>query len=402
MLFDLSVGGHHANYIQHLIHYWHNHHLTHELSVVVSPRFMEGHGEVVDWAHQLNTEALEFIPISAQEEETLNSRRSRLKRLQRNFQEWEILCQYVQKLAVTHCLIMYFDTFELPLAWGVNSPCPFSGIYFRPTFHYPQELAHYHSTGFERLQQLRETIFLRRILSHAQLQNLFSLDPLAVTHLKRFGTKTQILPLADPVETFGPCDIPSVEMQKKLGIDPHRQVFLLFGALTERKGVHQLLDAIALLSDQHCQQICLLFVGQLALRIEAQLKSQIESICQAKPVQIITQYGYVPEEDIQAYLSLADVVLAPYQEHVGMSGILLLAAAAEKPLLSSDYGLMGEMVRRYELGLTLDSTQPLEIAEGLTRFLKEPLEQFFDREKMRCFAEQNSAEKFAETIFQQL
>jgi glycosyltransferase involved in cell wall biosynthesis len=99
---------------------------------------------------------------------------------------------------------------------------------------------------------------------------------------------------------------------------------------------------------------------------------------------------------------MADVILAPYQRHVGMSGILLLAAAAQKPVLSSNYGLMGEIVRRYELGLTVDSTEPKEIAKGLTRFLVEDSDKLCDRAKMKSFAEQNSAEEFARVIFEHL
>jgi glycosyltransferase involved in cell wall biosynthesis len=82
-----------------------------------------------------------------------------------------------------------------------------------------------------------------------------------------------------------------------------------------------------------------------------------------------------------------------------MSGTLVLAAAAQKPVLSSNYGLMGKLVQDYHLGLTLDSTQPREIAKGLTRFLQEPESVLCDRTLMKKFAEQNSAEKFADVIF---
>jgi glycosyltransferase involved in cell wall biosynthesis len=94
--------------------------------------------------------------------------------------------------------------------------------------------------------------------------------------------------------------------------------------------------------------------------------------------------------------------LAPYQRHVGMSGILLLAAAAGKPVLSSDYGLMGELVRRYGLGITVDSTVPSEIAKGLMRCLTEPATVLVDLDRMESFAEQHSAERYAKTIFEQL
>jgi len=85
-----------------------------------------------------------------------------------------------------------------------------------------------------------------------------------------------------------------------------------------------------------------------------------------------------------------------------MSGILLLAAATQKPVLSSDYGLMGELVHHYCLGLAVDSTQPQKISEGLIKLLTEPLEEIIDRNLMKQFAEQNSIEKFGATIFQSI
>jgi glycosyltransferase involved in cell wall biosynthesis len=82
-----------------------------------------------------------------------------------------------------------------------------------------------------------------------------------------------------------------------------------------------------------------------------------------------------------------------------MSAILVRAAAAQKPVLSSNYGLMGEMVKRYRLGLTVDASVPAEIAKGLTQFLISSPKEFCDLSSMKAFAEQNSAEKFASTVF---
>jgi glycosyltransferase involved in cell wall biosynthesis len=294
---------------------------------------------------------------------------------------------------------MYFDTCELPLVLGTKSPCPFSGIYFRPTFHYGEFTNHKFSWK-DRFQQLREKLFLSRILRNSKLKNLFCLDAFAVKHLDKFNTHVRAITLPDPLQILNPSETQLKNLKKELGIKETRQVFLLFGALTARKGIYQLLDAIATLPPDLCQKMCLLLVGES--NIQAQMKTKIDIICQSKPIQIIGRYEFVPEQDVQAYFQMADVILAPYQRHVGMSGILLLAAAAQKPVLSSNYGLMGEIVRRYELGLTVDSTVPQAIAKGLTRFLVEDSDKLCDRAKMKSFAEQNSAEEFARVIFEHL
>lgn len=400
MLFDLSIYGHHPSYIQHLIRYWCNQKLSVNLNIVVSPQFIQVHSDVVETASECNQGNINFVAITQEEESALKSRKSAVSRNLRTLQEWDLFCKYASLLQATKGLIMYFDTCQLPLSLGIESPCLFSGIYFRPTFHY-REFSNYLPSWRDRLQELREKFLLNRVLRHPQLQTLFCLDPFAVSNINKFHSKTRVVHIPDPVQ-IQQYKFELGKLRESLRVQPGKQVFLVFGSLTGRKGIYQLLEAIQLLSPELCQKLCLLFIGEANSTDKALISSQIGSICQSQPIQIIEHYEFVPEQDVQAYFQLADVVLAPYQRHVGMSGILLLAAAVQKPVLSSNYGLMGEIVQRYSLGLTVDSTKPDAIAKGLTRFLIEAPEELSDHTKMKSFAEQNSIEHFASVIFQHL
>ncbi len=398
MLFDLALGGHHGNYIRYLIDYWCEHNLLGSLDIVVLPQFLEVHADVTKAIAQFRHPKIKLIPITETEVEALNSRKAGLSRVVRNFQEWDLYCRYASLLQATQSLIMYLDTCEIPLFVGKSSPCPFSGIYFRPTFHY-RFFPGYQWSRKDKLQQIREQLTLSRILQHPKLKTLFCLDPFAIEHIEQFSSRAKVVYLPDPVEIDG-NDNPHVEsIQTNLGIEPHRQVFLLFGALDGRKGIYQLLDAISLLSDELCQQFCLLLVGGTNAIEQAQIEAQVKTICQHKPIQIIQRYQFIPEAEVTAYFQLADLVLALYQKHAGMSGILLLAAAAGKPILSSNYGLMGEMVRSYKLGYAINSTIANEIAKGLTYSLLSP-DRSGDRSKMEEFIQQYSHELYAEIIFE--
>lgn len=399
MLFDLSIYGHHPSYIQHLIEYWYKQRLSGSLDIVVSPKFIQEHSDVVSRASELSQANINFVAIAPVEEAALKSRKSGFSRALRAFQEWNLFCKYAGLLKATQCLIMYFDTCQLPLAFGRGAPCPFSGIYFRPTFHY-DDFTNYLPSLKDRIQQQREKFILSLVLRNSQLQTLFCLDPFVVKYFDRFRTKVEPVHLPDPVQIQNVTEFQSKQIREKLGIKPDRKVFLLFGALDGRKGIYQLLEAILLLPPVLCHKLCLVFIGESNSLDKELIESQVATVCRSQPVQICRYYEFVPEQDVPAYFQLADVVLAPYQRHVGMSGILMLAAAAQKPVLSSNYGLMGEIVQRYRLGITVDSTVPSEIAKGLTRFLLESPEALCDRTKMQLFAEQNSAERFASVIFQ--
>lgn len=401
MLFDLALGGHHGNYIRHLIEFWVNQQLSGHLDVVVMPAFLQVHAEVAEWIATLDRSDLRLRPITNQEADSLPPRNSGINRTIRNFQEWQLFDKYAAALGADQALLMYFDTCELPIALGLSAPCPFSGIYFRPTFHYA-DFASAPLSRKEKLQQWREKVTLNRVLKHPQLQTLFCLDPFAVKHLAQWSDTTTVVPLADPVDPYPSYPLPVETLREHLGIQAGRMVFLLFGALDGRKGIDQLLDAIALLPPDLCQRLCLLLVGATNPTEQALIRPKIERLRQTHPVQVIEHYQFVSEEEVPSYFQLADVVLATYQRHVGMSGILLLAAAAGKPVLSSNYGLMGELVRRYDLGMAVASTVPAAIARGLTHCLSTNPATLRNLSAMQSFAEQNSAQHYARTIFQQL
>ncbi|MGL5876481.1 MAG: glycosyltransferase, partial [Xenococcaceae cyanobacterium] len=403
MLFDLALGGHHGGYIQHLIDYWCDRDLTGSLDIVVLPQFLEIHSDTIDAALKHQNPKINFIPIAPEEVPDLNTRNSFIRRSVRNFQEWQLFCKYARALKATDGLLMYFDTYEMPLAIGMPSPCPFSGIYFRPTFHY-NHFADYVPSRKDSLQQWREKFAMSRILRHPQLQNLFCLDPFVSKYLEQFRGTARAVYLPDPVQLYDTYKIQPKQLKNKLGIDSNRLVFLLFGAIDRRKGIYQLLEALGNLPAQLASQLCLLLVGPLGADEKDREKMQniITQLHQSLPIQIVIENRFVADREIEPYFQLADVILAPYQRHVGMSAILVRAAFAQTPVLSSDYGLMGEITRRYQLGITVDATAPKEITKRLTQLLLKSPAAFGDREQMKYFAEQNKSEKYTSIIFKNI
>jgi hypothetical protein len=46
--------------------------------------------------------------------------------------------------------------------------------------------------------------------------------------------------------------------------------------------------------------------------------------------------------------------MVPYQRHVGSSGVLIRAAQAGRPVIASDYGLVGAWTRKNQLGAAVN------------------------------------------------
>jgi glycosyltransferase involved in cell wall biosynthesis len=397
LLFELGLSGHRPGYLQHLVRFWNERNLAGVLNVVVRPEFIHRYPDIVDLATKSGRGQVNFVPLTdAEEAETYLIDRANSKAL--NFREWALLAKYADRLNASHSLIMYFDFMKLPAAQGKPIGCPFSGIYFRPTFHY-NTFEFYQPAWSDRFQQWREKAILAWVLQHSQLQTLFCLDQFAADQFDSFHSKAEVVYLPDPVQIYPESTGVTAQLRQQLGIDPDRKVFLLFGELSDRKGLSKLLSAIALLSPIDCQKLCLLLVGPIAKESQPLIRHQVSRLSDGLPIQMIIHDQFVTDSQIQPYFQLADVVLAPYQRHVGMSAILVRAATAQKPVLSCNYGLMGELTHRHRLGLAVDAVQPEQIANGIRQFLRTDPETFCDRQKMQQWASQNTAEKFAGTIF---
>lgn len=401
LLFELSVGGHYPEYISHLISYFCEHcgdDTAKYLTIVLSPEFKQRHQEVMALAASYSCDRLKIITISDAELAGLASFSNGLKRNLRAWQEFELIKQYAISLKASQIFLPYFDTRQIPILLGSKLPCACSGIYFRPSFHYV-DFPGYVSTWKSKLQHLREKLTLTKVLKNPQVKTLFCLDSLAIAPINSLSKTSKAVYLPDPVKVVPQTNFDREHLKQKLGIESDRKIFLLFGDLSPRKGIKKLLAAIPLISQEQQQKLCFLLVGSMSPRVKQQFEPTVKQLAKTCSSQIILHDDYIPEADIPGYFELADFVLAIYQNHVGMSGILNRAAMAEKPVLATNYGLMGEVTRRYQLGLTVDARNPQEIAWGITELIKQKKEAICDLNLMQKFVQNNSPEEFAALIF---
>ena len=411
LLFDLSVGGHHPSYILYLIQDWKRKidsgQFTgqFQLRIVVTPEFLTKHTDVTQFVEDHHLKTVQFIAITPQEVNRLQTYKPGISGAIRAFKEWSLFCKYAKLYKASQALLMYFDTLQVPFIFGQRSPCPISGIYFRPTFHYSSFNRPLSRGIKDYIQVFRERFNLTFFLRRSHLKRLFCLDPFVVNYINQHWRVDKARYLADPVQLYDHHKTEFLDtLKSELGIDHDRQVFLMFGALTQRKGLDQVLDAIALLPADVSPKICLLMVGPLGSGSadKDRLKSRISTLSQTSSVQIILRDQFITDQAVQPYFQIADFVLATYQKHVGMSNILVRAALAQKVVISSDYGLMGEITQKFKLGLAIDSGNPLEIARAFQRCTVTPQEEMGDPVSMKQFGEKNLAENFSSVILKGL
>ena len=240
------------------------------------------------------------------------------------------------------------------------------------------------------------------MLRNRAVDTVLTLDPFfaefAAEHYPA-GSKVGVVP--DPA--FPTAATPANDELLPIRIPEDRCMLLLFGALTARKGVLQLAEALGLLAPVMAGRIAIVIAGKMAPDIQETLEARLAKLRREQPgLWLAVENRWLGSSEIAALVQRSDIILAPYQRFVGSSGVLLWAARAGKPLLTQDYGLLGRLVRDHELGLAVDTTNPRVIADAISRMVEQGGDNHINVMKAANFAAERTPEQFAARIYSSL
>ena len=301
----------------------------------------------------------------------------------RSFVEWNLVLEYAQVHQATHILLMYFDYFQLAAWLGKRSPIPVSGISFRTNFFAE-------ATGF--YPKFKKWM-LGRALQSGQIKNLFCLVQSLVPAIKRMAGPAHVEALCDPIKSYVISPEARAAFREKHGIPADKKVYLNFGFLDDRKGIEVFLKACGQLPPSEHAHMCLVLAGPIAPAYLPQIE---KAIAQVPSLQFITLFGYLPAQEVQICFELADVALMLYQGHFGMSSVLVRAAMAGKPMLGTDLGMIGDLIRSRSLGMAVDATDYLVVGNALRQIQTDGMQ--FHPAALQRVAQENSVQSFGDTI----
>ena len=390
VLFDLNAGGHHGQYVKQLTQYWCARTFRGRLSIMVTPSLLKKHSDLVELVKQCDRADIQELPECPPSGNLVQTSRM----------QGHILKKSLNELRPTHCLLLDFDLFQLPLAFGLRFKfqVSISGIYFRPFMHHKDLVRFRIGLGdFARLMRKRSV--LAAALRNPHLKYLFSLDPYFAEEYR--SSTARVLSLPDGVEPQVPSASPS-ETRRKWGVESGRRLAFIFGSLAKRKGVLQTLDAVRLLSSENQTKLCLALVGTVAPADQKALMERLDTLKKSSRVQLVEALRFVSDTEMINLFSASDLILLPYQRHAGSSGILVRAAQAGKPVLGSNYGLVGRYIRDFGLGIAIESTVSANIASGMAQWLESPKDFPFDAKRASTFGKHHTANRFSEVILSQI
>lgn len=395
LLFDLYHTGHHGQYIRLLMEHWMAHALPGRLDIAVSHEFGARYPELVAAAKDRSDVAVHLTDAPVQ----LREKTGRLAVLQNDLRIGRELRQIIERHRPDHVVLLYGDHVQLSLATGLrfSFPVRLSSIYFRSSFYY-RAAGRAPTTVRAVLDDLQKRTLLRHALRNPHVDTVFSLDPYAVEPIQRLRTPARVVALPEAVDGDPPQDETPAQTRARLGLASGREMLLLFGSLDPRKGVRELLAALARLPEPLARRVGLVMAGE-SVAVQSDIADAVAALQLRGAVQTVHLDTFVSDAEMHRLFRAASLVLLPYQRHIGSSGVLVRAAAAGVPVLGQDYGMMGALIRDRRLGLAVDTTSPEVLAHGLARFLA-PTEPYpFDPESARAFAAANTERAMASTLF---
>jgi len=316
------------------------------------------------------------------------------------FARWWVMRRYLRRTGAQAGHFLSFDHMCLPLALGLGmGGRPVSGILFRPSVHYADGEAYRPGTA-EKVRDLRKSILYRLTLLNRSVRAVLSLDPYFPDHARRRyrnGEKVSAIP--DPAFPQAGVSHPVAATARST----NHIGFLLFGYLTERKGLLVLLDALGLVDPTVAPRIVVTIAGRIEPALREQVDERVRRIRVQRPgLRLHIDDRWLPAHELDALVAASHVVLAPYQRFVGSSGVLLWAAQAGLPVLTQDFGLLGRLVRDHKLGLTADTTDPASLAAGMEHMVVAGPHTFVDPTAARSFVQSRTPDNFAAVVMRSL
>ena len=380
LLFDTITDGHHPDYLIHLIGFYSGKKDV-ELYVSTGESFksqFDARQKAEDnpWGDNVT-----FLPIPTDKLNSIHSKSIYL----RSIIEWNLLVETAKEINASQVLLMYFDYYQMGILIGKKASFPVSAIYFRPNFTEKNNGVY---------PQIKKWI-LSNVLKSGQIQNLFCLVHALVPYMKGQKTQTQIIPICDPIKQFQISKSEIAEFKNKFKVPTDKQIFLNFGYLDDRKGMEVFIDACSTLSKEALAKICLLLAGPVPEYYEKIIETKL---AQVPELEVIRCYGYLPAREVQICFEISDVVLILYQDFLNMSSVLIRAAMANKPTFATQTGMIGELVSKHNVGVTVDATSVSEVANELNAIINNGIT--YSEDNLKQLAEENSLNSFLSTIDQ--
>jgi glycosyltransferase involved in cell wall biosynthesis len=172
--------------------------------------------------------------------------------------------------------------------------------------------------------------------------------------------KCRVIPNGVVPQQYRSEGIDPGEVKKAYGIHPYAPLILFIGRLVYQKGPDLFIEAV--------REVCRhRWDAQVIVAGDGDMRQYLESRAKDLPVNFV---GYIPDSEYIRLLNACDLVVIPSRnEPFGL--VLLEAWSAEKAVVASDVGGLGENIDSFVNGIKVE-VNPGSLAWGIKTMVDEP------------------------------
>lgn len=258
-----------------------------------------------------------------------------------------------------------YCTYAIALAGSPFGDTPWGGIVMRPAFHYS-------ALGITaprfRTDSVKRRLFCR-LLRSRHLRTVLTIDPTLHQYISGLDSEftKRLMFIPEPSDV---TRLMSQEQAKKgLGIPGQGSLLLVYGTLTGKKGINELLQA----THHPC------FPSDIHILLAGKQNEGIKAICRTEAAVHLTDSGrlhtidrFLDKTEESTVFSAADIVWTGYRDHFQMSGVLVQAGKMGLPVIACEEGLIGWLTRKYQSGVVVSTSRSDSIARGIRELYHDP------------------------------
>lgn len=184
-------------------------------------------------------------------------------------------------------------------------------------------------------------------------------DESSACQLNKIYKTDKFVVLPDPFLPIGDSDL---DFRKEYNISYDKKLFVQFGALNEGKATIEILESLYDLSVDECEKFVFAFCGMVTPGIRERFYQLYEDL--RKKIQIVVVDEFCDYELFGALCKACDAILTPYKRTSQSSGVVGYASQFHKPVIATNKGLLGKIVRNYKLGYLVDNLAPEDFHEA--------------------------------------
>lgn len=336
LIFDPNISGHHLEYLHHL-YMMAMGQKEHEYVFVVHRDF-EQRRTLMKWPESKNI-SFDFLPPIKEQ-----AKNSIVEMVKASWSLCKLLSKYVKKhqakKVFTNNLISFVPFAPLFLGRGVT----ISGIIYH--------IYLYKETELSRAQRLLNAFKYQVMARSRAFGSILILnDPESADVFNHKYKCDKFVGLPDP---FVPISTESTfNFREQYGIPQTAKVYAHFGGLAKRKGTLDIIQSLRLLDREKRNNYWFVFAGVLNNDVKDafyQMYDELKDCCH-----IIIKDEFCSYEYLASLCQGCDAILAPYHETDLSSGMFGYASQFGKPLIAPASGLVGKVLKKYQMGFGLDS-----------------------------------------------